>query len=58
MDRREMLRIAELMPEGEKYRDLFYPGGIVMADGKDNSDIYMVRVRDVLKSRFLASRAE
>jgi TolB protein len=48
----------ELAPAGEKYRDLFYPGGIVLADGKENSDIYMIRARDIVKSRLLTSRGE
>ena len=36
---------AELSPDGEKYRDLYYPGGIVVADGQDRSDLYLIRAR-------------
>jgi len=47
---------VELTPEGQKFRDLFYPGGPVVADGSATSDIYLVRAREVAKSRLLASR--
>ncbi len=36
---------AELSPEGEKYRDLVYPGGIIVADGQDRGDLYLIRAR-------------
>lgn len=50
---------AELNARGERYRDLFYPGGEgVFADGKDTSDIYLLRVRGLLESRLLAAAGE
>jgi Tol biopolymer transport system component len=36
---------TELSPEGKKYQDLYYPGGIVVADGQDRSDLYLIRAR-------------
>jgi TolB protein len=51
--------IVEFTAQGEKYRDLFYPGGVhVYADGRDNTDIYLVRARELLKSRLLAAQGE
>jgi len=49
----------DLNAQGEKYRDLFYPGGeAVFADGKDTSDIYLVKARGLLEARLLAALAE
>jgi Tol biopolymer transport system component len=51
--------VVDLEAQGEKYRDLFYPGGThVYADGKDNTDVYLVRARELLESRLLAARGE
>jgi len=51
--------IVDFTAQGEKYRDLFCPGGThVYADGKDNTDIYLVRARELLESRLLAARGE
>jgi len=36
---------AELSPEGAKFESLVYPGGIVVADGQDRSDLYLIRAR-------------
>ena len=36
---------AELTPEGKKFESLVYPGGIVLADGQDRSDLYLIRAR-------------
>ena len=50
--------IIDLNAQGERYRDLFYPGGIILADGKATSDIYMIRARDLERSRLVAARGE
>jgi Tol biopolymer transport system component len=50
--------IVDLNEKGEAYRGLIYPGGVVLADGTASSDLYMIRVRDLYKSRLLAERAE
>ena len=42
----------------ERYSELFFPGGVVLPDGKESGDIYMVRAREIVKSRLLAARAE
>jgi Tol biopolymer transport system component len=50
---------VELNAQGEKFRDLFYPGGEgVFADGKDTSDIYLLKVRGLLEARLLAAAGE
>jgi Tol biopolymer transport system component len=36
---------AELSPEGAKFESLVYPGGIVVADGQDRSDLFLIRAR-------------
>ena len=36
---------AELTPEGAKFAKLLYPGGIVIADGLDRSDLYLIQAR-------------
>lgn len=46
---------AELLPEGEKYRSLFYPGGVILADGEQTGDLYMVRTRDLLENRQISA---
>jgi Tol biopolymer transport system component len=51
--------IAELLPAGEKHRELFFPGGeVILADGKDSGDIYLVRARPLVASGRLAARVE
>jgi len=35
----------ELLPAGARYADLLYPGGIVLADGQDRSDLFLIRAR-------------
>ncbi len=51
--------ITDLDPQGEKYRDQFYPGGTyIFADGNENTDIYLVRARALLESRLLAGQGE
>jgi hypothetical protein len=49
---------AELTPEGAKYQDLYYPGGIVVADGQDRSDLYMIRARMPDKTTALYMRED
>jgi hypothetical protein len=34
-----------LLPAGARYADLLYPGGIVLADGQDRSDLFLIRAR-------------
>ena len=51
--------IADLPPQSEKYRGTFFPGGrIVIADGKDSGDLYMIRARALLNSGLLSERTE
>lgn len=50
--------IVDLNEEGEAYRGLFYPGGVILANGTATSDLYMIRVRDLYKTRLLAAREE
>lgn len=44
-------KFVDFTSQGEWYMDQVYPGGVhVYSDGKDVSDIYMVRVGDLLSS--------
>lgn len=35
----------ELSPEGAQFGKLLYPGGVVLADGRDRSDLFLIRAR-------------
>lgn len=48
---------VQLLPAGERYRSLFFPAGVILADGEQSSDLYRIEVRPPAKGR-LASRAE
>jgi hypothetical protein len=47
-----------LSPEGAKYKDLYYPGGIVVADGQDRSDLFLIRARMPVKPTALYMRED
>jgi len=50
--------MVDLNANGQKYRDLFYPNGAyVYTDGQDNSDVYLMRTRE-LTSRLLSARGK
>jgi TolB protein len=49
---------ADFTPEGAKYEELFYPGGIVVADGQDRSDLFLIRARMPVKSTALYMRED
>jgi hypothetical protein len=36
---------AEFPPEASKYQGIYYPGGIIVADGQDRADLYLIRAR-------------
>ncbi len=41
----------DLTPEGERYRDVIYPGGIrAYVDGDHTSDVYLLRVGELLRA--------
>jgi Tol biopolymer transport system component len=48
----------ELTPMGEKYRKLLYPGGLILNDGEDHGDLYLVPAHSVLGSQALSTHTE
>ena len=47
--------LFEFATGAEKYRKLVYPAGVMLADGQDRSDLFVVRARESLRARAAAS---
>jgi len=49
-----MSMAVKFLPEGERYRKLLFPGGMLTAEGEETGDFYMIRTRDLVASRQLS----
>ena len=46
---------VKMLPEGERYRKLLFPAGMLSAEGEESADFYMIRARDLGVARQLSS---
>lgn len=42
---------VKILPEGERYRELLFPAGMLSAEGEESADFYMIRARDLGAAR-------
>jgi TolB protein len=50
--------LCEFPPGAERYRKLVYPAGVILSDGQDRSDLYMIRARESLGTRAASSMTQ
>lgn len=46
---------VKMLPEGEGYRKMLFPAGMLSAEGEESADFYMIRARDLGAARPLSS---